>query len=492
MNPSNQTNFRAALIATLLAFSPSVGVAQYISIKTVPVAAGDQFFVYPSENFGMAGVTIALDDRLLDPFVNPAMGSRLDGSYVLASPTFYSISNRGGASRSLPFAAIFGSDSWFGGVSLAMQQLEAPEDQFGFAPFFRAPSQQLLSEKAANNTYAFGMIGRKIPGSGVSVGGSFSWSNLNAVDGVDLLYALSDGIEQFGHAVDFRLGLLSEFAGGRSLQAVALHNRFGMTHNVSYLDWVVDDQTGIWTVVERIERNLDQTNTWGLHLNYDQPLRGEGWRIGGIVTGNYKSHPKIPNYELMNIPRDPGNSVATNFGVGISRQRGPVSFGMDLIYEPIWSDTWAVADADTSTASGVRLAAGAKTVENDFVFSNAVMRIGVGREVESFGFQLGLQVKQFSYRLHQIDRIAETERVQRESWMEWTPTWGLSLRYPEFEIRYAGSATSGTGRPGVVWEGARVSAALESGDIVLAPEDPLTLQDAMVVTHRVSVSIPIR
>ena len=33
-------------------------------------------------------------------------------------------------------------------------------------------------------------------------------------------------------------------------------------------------------------------------------------------------HPKIPNYEIMNIPRDPGTSWSYNLGVGIARDDG--------------------------------------------------------------------------------------------------------------------------------------------------------------------------
>ena len=50
--------------------------AQLISIKTVPVASGDQFLIFPSQKLGMGNVSIAVDDHLLDPFHNPAKGIR--------------------------------------------------------------------------------------------------------------------------------------------------------------------------------------------------------------------------------------------------------------------------------------------------------------------------------------------------------------------------------------------------------------------------------
>src|SRR2546429_7977128 len=56
------------------------------------------------------------------------------------------------------------------------------------------------------------------------------------------------------------------------------------------------------------------------------------------------SHPKLPEYELATAPatpRDPGPSSAYNVGLGLSKIRGPLTFGIAAIYEPIWSYTWA-------------------------------------------------------------------------------------------------------------------------------------------------------
>ena len=79
---------RMLFLAGLLAL-PSPTSAQLISLKTVPLAAGDQFLIFPSDNLAMGGVSIALDDRALDPFGNPAMGSRIEESHVFSSPTFW-------------------------------------------------------------------------------------------------------------------------------------------------------------------------------------------------------------------------------------------------------------------------------------------------------------------------------------------------------------------------------------------------------------------
>jgi hypothetical protein len=107
---------------------PVMADAQYIALKSVPVASGDQFLIGPSENRGMGGVAIALDDPVHDPFVNPAKGANLYAVHIFSAPTFYVISNNNGSARTLPLGFLAASAKWFAGVSLAIQQLAAPDD----------------------------------------------------------------------------------------------------------------------------------------------------------------------------------------------------------------------------------------------------------------------------------------------------------------------------------------------------------------------------
>src|ERR1043166_4739207 len=68
-----------ALSALFLMTAPTLG-AQLISIKTVPIAQGDQFDIFPSQHRGMGGVSLALAVTLLDPFRNPARAGLRKGS----------------------------------------------------------------------------------------------------------------------------------------------------------------------------------------------------------------------------------------------------------------------------------------------------------------------------------------------------------------------------------------------------------------------------
>jgi hypothetical protein len=504
---------RAAFLSTLLVALAAAASAQVITIRTVPVAQGDQFDFFPSHHLGMGGVSIALADTLLDPFANPAKGARLGAARFFGSPGLYTVSNGAGAGRTLPLGAFAPSGSWYGGLAVALQEVDAGRRPDGFFSPGPVPLDVIGPggldtttlrlgpvERSHANSFVFAMLGKVLPGAGLSLAGSLLWARLHAVDGVDLLYAGSERIKQFGHAADVRLGLLKEWAGARSLEVVVVHNRFGMTHDVTYLDPFWDPGSQRVLRRPRLEQNLDRTNTWGLHFEYERPLPAPGWRIGWLATVNRMSHPKIPNYEIMSIPRDPGHSSAYNVGIGIARAYGPATFGIDAIYEPIWSHTWADAAVPMATRLGETIPAGGKTIENDFRFSNVLFRMGAGRELPLGGLsraavlQLGLVVRSIGYRLEQYDNVQVSGRSQDERWVEWTPTWGLSLRFPELEIRYRGRVTKGTGRPGVGRSDGFVLAdsPLRAGGILAAPSGPLTLDPVSVATHQVSLSLPLR
>jgi hypothetical protein len=495
-----QDRMRAAIAATfavvVVAILPATIEAQLIPIRTVPVASGDQFLLYPSEALALGGTRIALDDRLLDPFVNPAKGSRIREVTLTSSPVFYAISNDNGSGRTLPIAILAGSDRWFGGGSFALQELIAADRDRIFQVWWGPQVGQTLREQSATNLYMHGYLGRRLGEGGLSLAGSLGWASFGAIDGVEHLYALSQRIDQSGSSVDLRLGLLGEMEDGQTLEAVLVHHRFDATHDVRYLDNVWSEDQLFWQWVTRIETNRDRTHTTGAHLQYTAPLTETGWRVGTTATVNRKSHPKIPNYEIQNIPRDPGKSWAYDFGVGLSRIANRTTYGIDVVFEPIWSDTWAEATSDTVTASGATLRAGEKTVENEFFFSNAILRMGVGRDFSWGGIGLGIQLRAIRYDLEQFDHVEEERRTQRENWMEWTPSWGATVGLADLELRYLGRVTTGTGRPGVEWSPTQralnFAAAEAASDFLLAPEAPLTLQDAWVLTNQLSVSIPVR
>lgn len=493
--------------------------AQLIPVKTIPLAQGNQFQMFPSANLGMASVGIALPDPVFDAFVNPAAGARIESSRVFGSPVVYSVTQGTGGGRTLPLALLMRRASWYGGLALAVQQVDPSRPpQFdgviavagpplGGAPdpIAPPPGGQFIQpdNRARGNRYAFGMLGHSIPSRHWSIGASVLWNGLHAVDGVDLLYAGSRRISQSGHALDVRLGAIKDWPGeagaaGRSLEAVLLHNRFAATHDVVYADQFWNPNTLQFEEQARNERNLDHTNTWGLQLKYQMPLAPNGWRIGWLAVANRASHPKIPTYELVNVPalpRDPGYTHAYNLGVGVSRVEGSGRFGLDLVYEPISSYTWADAATPVLTAAGNTIPAGGKTIENRFRFANAWVRFGVEQAVvpgKPTRFQLGLILHPIQYWLTQHDHVQLVSRRVSSGWVEWTPTWGLSYRQPAFELRYQGRATKGAGRPSSSPLVIGVRELATAGSTILAPPNgPMFMTDVSTVTHQISISLPL-
>jgi hypothetical protein len=290
-----------------------------------------------------------------------------------------------------------------------------------------------------------------------------------------------------------KVGLFYETEESRFFEAMIFHSRINMTHDVQYVNYIWYDNLDKNFTQNRIERNEDKSRTWGFHLGYGKPLTNH-WRLGGILTGNWKTHPKIPNYELMNIPRDPGNSWAYHLGVGFANVDRDTAFGIEFIYEPIWSNTWADAVEDLTSKSGRLISKGDKTIENDFVFSNFIVRIGMYSEEKPVGFQLGLQLHAFRYELDQYDYIEEFRRKQKESWFEWTISWGIMKTFQTFQIRYMGKMLIGTGRPGVTNRGGIKSLdyTMADSNILLAPSGDLTLDKLFVFTHQLTIAVPFR
>src|ERR671931_689793 len=116
---------RLVLLGALLTALAPPAAAQLIPIRTVPFAPGDQFRIFPSNNLGMGGVSVAVPDSLLNPFTNPATAARLAGARFLSAPTVYGLSSGAGGGRTLPLATLGTAAAWFGGPAVAAQQVDA-------------------------------------------------------------------------------------------------------------------------------------------------------------------------------------------------------------------------------------------------------------------------------------------------------------------------------------------------------------------------------
>ncbi|MEO8624131.1 MAG: hypothetical protein ABI625_23830, partial [bacterium] len=122
---------------------------------------------------------------------------------------------------------------------------------------------------------------------------------------------------------------------------------------------------------------------------------------------------------------DPGSTNGFNLGVGAARATGPFTFGVDVIVEPMTSNTYADAATNTTRPDGSVIHAGDKTVENHFRFRNSKARLGVGHtwgadsaSHGSFALDFGLGLYAISYNLVQTNNIARSVRTQHENWVE--------------------------------------------------------------------------
>lgn len=480
-----------ALLFVLLA--PAALAAQIIPLKTVPIPSGEQFLIFPSGNIGMASISVPLDDPYGDPFANPARGALLEGIRVHVLPTVYDETADAVGGRTLPVAVTIGSGRQFGTFALALQQLE------GFRPRTFLPGESGTSNFGGStiNSYAQASLGFSWPDGRTSLGLSGLYAGLNSMDGVSQLYFRAAELEQDGRLAEVRLGLLRDLGEGRMLDAVALLRDLDMTHRQVVATWVAPDSApwqGEWTRWQ--ETGHDRTTTRAGQLRYTMPLSAEGSRFGVRLGGSWKSHPKIPEYDL-NFPRDPGTSRAFSVGVGMTEVRGRARFAMEALFEPAWSHTWALSDSLVALPEGGSIGAGEKTVDNRFRFANWSMAGGFGYDKETFDFQLGLRVRAIQYDLEQRNFLTASTRETEEGWLEWSPSWGVTWLLDDFELRYAGrwiSKGDPSSRCGFMGGCDMPVLADEGGgdiDYLVAPEGAVSMPDYRVTTHRFSISVPI-
>lgn len=427
----------------------------------------------------MGGVDIALEDRLYDPFVNPAQAINISGAQFVSTPVYYGFSPidgvDNGSGRTLPIGALMQRNGFFGGAMIAFQEVARAREGACCANFSSVTTRQ-ESSISRNNTYLFGLGGTRIGHSDWSVGASVLHAELRALDGVQLLYQGGD-VRQDGMIQQYRAGLYRSWDAGHAAELIVMHHRLDMTH-------AIDEAAGV-------REEHDQTNGTAVRAGYQHSF-ATGWTLGGRLAGDWKWHPKIPNYDLMQIPRDPGNSSAYNVGIGLSRTSGAATFGLDVIYEPIWSHTWANAVEPTETADDQIIPAGQKTVDNVFVYDNARIRMGVHNDGEHVQWSLGFDMHRISYDLDQTDFVEAERRFLDQSWTEWTLSGGIGTQFSGFQVHYMARLTLGTGQPGVQrqWN-TRADQFLGAGDWVVAPRGPLTLRETTILSHQISLIVPL-
>ena len=468
--------------------------SQEINLRTVPLIAGSQTNFYPSLSRGMGNLSIAFDDPLADPLMNPAKASKLGDFELFFSPTRNTWSNEDGRTvytssgsakykgtvmNSMPFGFYLNKSNLFTGGIISYQSYSSERSIPGYILNNNTKSD------VGNNVYLFGLIGAYFPELKLSVGASISWSELDAIDGVNLLYPGSYDIKQDGRSLDYKIGFMGEPSERERLEFVIARTTFKSSHEITYNNpyWFYTD---IWIGGYRTELNKDESNGWVIHTKYNNSISDEV-KVGAIFTINWKQHPKIPNYALANIPRDPGSSAAYNVGFGIVDSGERTTLGFEYIYEPMTSYTWADAGADNFPYPP-----SFKTVENFFDFYNHIIRAGLytKTDVNWLDYRLGIQLYFNKYNLKQNDNILNTSRTINENWLETTLCGGLTINLSGFQILYSLQVILGNGIVGsennqfIAFNGASEKSV---ADFLIAPNGPLTVDDIPLVTQQISV-----
>jgi hypothetical protein len=302
---------------------------------------------------------------------------------------------------------------------------------------------------------------------------------------------------QSGSLRDLRAGLTKEW-GERRLELLLNTTRSDVQQDVHY---TITDWSSIPpTTTQRSDQNTDRTLSWGGSVQFVQPFGDDGWRVGWLAAMSRLWHPEIPNYPVQNIPRDPGSTNGFNLGLGLARTFEGSSFAVDLVEEPMYSKTWGTAGRDTAMAGGGTLHAGEHTVDNRFTFSNLHMRIGLGHDfltgqdsTSKWGFQYGIGAYSIRYRLRQADHVQRVDRVSDEGWVEWTPTFGLSLRTHAWSLRYNFRYTCGPVDCVDFMSGDKVNVTSPGGPgTIAATNAAASVNGGTTHVHQLMMTVPIR
>jgi hypothetical protein len=107
--------------------------------------------------------------------------------------------------------------------------------------------------------------------------------------------------------------------------------------------------------------------------------------------------------------------------------------------------------------------------------------------------QYGLGIYAINYRLRQDDHVQRSSRVNDQSWIEWTPTFGLSYRTSGVTWRYNYRRTCGPSACIDLMMGDKVTVPPQTvpGGVIAAPSRGANVDGGVVHVHQLMVMVPI-
>jgi hypothetical protein len=479
------------VLLPLLLSLPGPLQGQTVPAKTVASPRGQQFFFLPTSRVGMGELLVAADDPLRDPFLNPAIKGDWPLRFSL-TPTIYRDKRKTVQGRTFPFAALIAGNIWFGTFAFALQELEeAPKE------IFSLPSELngvVDAEEPSRNTYLLGSIGRRI-GSKVSFGLKLAYGELELLDGERRLHPSALALSQAGETRTVTLGTTYTPKPDHSFRATLSNSLVEMEHEWTGWRRRASEIPGIpgpaelwsWTDGSRFE-------AWEGRVHYTLSIPRERLRLTAMASLRKRDQSRVPGYDLVHIPFDPGSTTIGEFGLAWDAVGPLFRLAIEAGVSPGSAETTILADSAQSL-NGTTLQPGDPAFGHDFRFNNWWATAGVDVPIRSGGFQLGLGARGHRFRLDQRDHLRGEDHEYKISWTEWMPSlgvraviWGVEMGYA---VRLINRGTAPCDphsyrsrcRPWPVpyhFTGLRVAPTL--------PED---LPDFSFTTHQLTVSVPL-
>jgi hypothetical protein len=484
-------------------------LAQWIPIRTVPVAAADQMSTVPSSAASMGGLSLAYEDSIADPFSNPASALRLHTTVLFLSPSYSGWNSEGHVVRSLagsarypgvslttvPAGMVIRTGDFALGGFVAHQAFTGKRKAGtgGQAPSGFLPTA-IPQRDLGTNTFLSALAAKTFPEQQLDVGLLVRWEKFGALDGVWVLYPGNLGLSQNGSSAEVLASARQRLSEQDEVEVIAGWNSFRSSHEAVFASIPFGDIV-FPTQRYHVEKNSDEMTQWVLSAGF-RHFSERGWVFGAGLTVNWKDHPKIPNYRLMNIPRDPGTSVAYRIGAGMSWTGPRTVFGIEYVYEPIMSRTWAEAGGEWRTVGEP----GVHTVDNTFLFSNHILRSGFETRTGIHWLRLraGTRLRFNRYSLEQVYPLSGGSRSMDVDWLETSITAGATASFGNLDFVYALQLLFGTGLvgtsgmtldPWIPWPTLSdgVMDARAVGNFLIAPSGELLVDNLTVAAHQVGL-----
>lgn len=472
---------------------PIAAESQLIDVRTYPILSDNTVFALPQRYQGMGGVSIGLRDEYLAPFINPATIMLSSRRFASAMPRWSSWDyrqqrNDQGSSPSSGYTSTNGQSAsnlettvgavthneYFGFAGLINYQSVKSKTltEYGSTGY---PATKSETSFGASNFPFFIATSALIPGTPISVGVAYSAMDLKGFDGVQILYPGSKTIEISGSAQDVRAGVVSPV--GQTMEVELLGGRSTTS----------DEQKATYDYSPPL-LNKEDTKTTFAQLTLRAHVT-ENLQIGFSALGNWTDMPKLPNYPVAGVPRDPGTIVASNIGVGLSWKAAPtVLFAADVILEPIKTDTWVEAQADRLLPDSTTLPKGSVEQRNNYKFWNQLVRAGVELQAADwFVLRFGSSVHFYSYDYYFKSYVWNQERTRTPQlqWTEATLTGGFTAQWRGLQLSYSLEYLHGRG---ILDAHPPLWYLMNDQAIILVPNDWTVVKPVPVFAHQISLS----